>query len=51
VIGALLLVTVLYMPGGYIVWLVENRDALFNWRAAAQRLAASQPAANDGAAE
>jgi branched-chain amino acid transport system permease protein len=52
VIGALLLVTILYMPGGYIVWLVENRDVLFNWRRRrAQRLAASQATANDGAAE
>jgi branched-chain amino acid transport system permease protein len=32
VIGALLLVTILYMPGGYIVWLVENRPLLFGWR-------------------
>jgi branched-chain amino acid transport system permease protein len=32
VIGALLLVTILYMPGGYIVWLVENRALLFGRR-------------------
>jgi len=32
VIGALLLVTILYMPGGYIVWLVENRHQLFGRR-------------------
>ena len=28
VIGALLLVTMLFMPGGYMVWVVENRDAI-----------------------
>jgi branched-chain amino acid transport system permease protein len=32
VIGALLLVTILYMPGGYIVWLVEHRRPLFGRR-------------------
>lgn len=29
--GALLLVTILFTPGGYIVWLVENRDRLQSW--------------------
>ena len=52
VIGALLLVTILFMPGGYIVWLVENRDAIFNWRRRrAQRAAQLRAAASDGAAE
>jgi branched-chain amino acid transport system permease protein len=43
VIGALLLVTILYMPGGYIVWLVENRHRLFGWR---RRRAQRQPQAD-----
>jgi urea transport system permease protein len=32
VIGALLLVTILFTPGGYIVWLVENQGRLGEWR-------------------
>lgn len=52
VIGALLLVTILFMPGGYIVWVVENRDAIFNWRRhRAERLAESRAVASDGASE
>ncbi len=52
VIGALLLVTILFMPGGYIVWLVENRDAILNWRRRrAERATMSRTAASDGAAE
>ncbi|HTE79774.1 MAG TPA: hypothetical protein VK634_03670, partial [Reyranella sp.] len=52
VIGALLLVTILFMPGGYIVWFVENRDAIFNWRRRrAERSAQLKAAASDGAAE
>src|SRR5262249_26497067 len=43
VIGALLLVTILYMPGGYIVWLVENRHLLFSRR---RRRAERQPQAS-----
>jgi branched-chain amino acid transport system permease protein len=45
VIGALLLVTILYMPGGYIVWLVENGPRLFGRRRrrAGQRPEASAP--------
>ena len=45
VMGALLLVTILFMPGGYIVWVVANRDAIFNgagsgpsaWRSRSRR--------------
>jgi branched-chain amino acid transport system permease protein len=53
VTGALLLVTILFMPGGYIVWLVENRGVLFGWRRRrAQRLSgASAAPARDGVAE
>jgi branched-chain amino acid transport system permease protein len=52
VIGALLLVTILFMPGGYIVWAVENRDAIFNWRRhRAERMAESRAVASDGASE
>lgn len=29
--GALLLVTILFTPGGYIVWLVENRERVRRW--------------------
>ena len=52
VIGALLLVTILYMPGGYIVWLVENRH---RWSSRRRRRAQGLPAAHaplgKGAAE
>jgi urea transport system permease protein len=50
--GALLLVTILFMPGGYIVWLVENRSAILGWqRLRAQRMARARGPASDGAAE
>src|SRR5882757_80182 len=52
VIGALLLITILFMPGGYIVWIVENRHAILGWRRRrAQRMAEASAPASDGAAE
>ena len=52
VIGALLLVTILYMPGGYIVWLVENRHRMSDWRRRrVQGLPAANASLSKGAAE
>jgi branched-chain amino acid transport system permease protein len=52
VIGALLLVTIVYMPGGYIVWLVENRSLPFGRRRReTQRLAEGNAPLSKGAAE
>jgi urea transport system permease protein len=51
-IGALLLVTILFMPGGYIVWLVENRSAILGrWRLMAQRVMMARKRVSDRAAE
>jgi hypothetical protein len=44
-------VTILFMPGGYIVWVVENRSAILGWRRLrAQRMADGRAPASDGAA-
>jgi urea transport system permease protein len=52
VIGALLLVTILSTPGGYIVWLVENWGRLSKWRRTrAQRRSAPAVPADQGAAQ
>jgi branched-chain amino acid transport system permease protein len=52
VIGALLLVTIVYMPGGYVVWLVENHSLPFGRRRReTRRLTENHAPMSKGAAE
>ena len=50
VIGALLLVTMLFMPGGYVVWLVERAGAFSGGAARRAQRAAARAGATGGRA-
>ena len=51
VTGVLLLLTILFAPGGYIVWLVENRDRIAFWRRGQSSAETVADAVDQGAAQ